>query len=139
MYQKKKVPSRKKIQVGMNLRNKILRACAKNSHLTQKEIAVRSGIHPVTLSKIIHGKGGSTKTITKIAEIIGADAGRILTVGIKKPKYSIRSLDEVLNDTRIFNQFIGGTDDRGLTWAWKRFNDTLREVQKHNRKLQSNY
>jgi transcriptional regulator with XRE-family HTH domain len=109
--------SRDNVRIGENLRQAILRARAKDPSLTNKQIAEVAGIHPVTLSRIASGYGASMATIESIAGVIGADANKILSKGTRKPLYSVRSIEEVLNDDRILYQFIGGCDDAAVDWA----------------------
>ena len=136
MYDNPKVPSRRNKQIGENLRLSILRAKRRNSALTQREIARVANINPVTLSRIIAGSGASRKTITKIAEAIGADPEKILTNGMRTPKYTARTLDEVINNWHILNQFVGGTDEQGLVWLRNKLVSITTAIRKHNLKIE---
>lgn len=123
-------------RIGYNLRGAVLRYCAKNRGVTQKQIALGAGVHPVTLSRILNGEGTSIKTMERIAAVVGADPVRILEKGRRTPKYTARSLDEVIGDDRILRQFVGETDDRGLQWAGERLRHVVSELEKHRLNLQ---
>lgn len=105
------------IRIGENLRKVIFRAMSKNPTLTQKQIAVQAKIHPVTLSRILSGAGASDETIERIAQTIGADASRIISVGRRVPKFSVKSIEDVIIDDRVLYQFIGGADNVALDWV----------------------
>jgi transcriptional regulator with XRE-family HTH domain len=107
------------IRIGENLRRAIFRAMSKNPALTQKQIAAQADIHPVTLSRILSGAGASDQTIERIAQAIGADAGRIISVGRRVPKFTVKSIEDVIADDRALYQFIGGADNVALEWARK--------------------
>ena len=111
--------SRETIRIGENLRQAILRARTYERKLTNALIAEKAGIHPVYLSRILAGSGASPDTIRRIANVIGADGDKILAKGKRKPLYSVRTIEEVLNDDRILYQFIGGCDDAAIDWARK--------------------
>ena len=123
-------------RIGFNLRAVVLRYQAKNPGVTQKEIAAKSGIHPVTFSRIINGEGTTTSTIQKIALVVGADPTRILDKGSKPPKYTARSLEEVVSDSRVLRQFVGETDQVGLDWANEKLWNIVTALKNHRMKLQ---
>jgi transcriptional regulator with XRE-family HTH domain len=95
----------------------MFRVMSKDPLLTQKSIADEAGIHPVTLSRILNGSGASNGTIRRISGVIGANAERIISIGRRTPKLSIKSIEDVILDERALNQFVGGADDVALSWA----------------------
>ena len=114
----------------------MLRAQKKNRRLKQSDIAKQAGIHEVTLSRVLNGSGASITTITKIAEVIGADPKRILTLGIRKPALKVRSFDELVNNTNKMYQFIGYNDPKALAWTRTKLIEIIQTLQKHRVKLQ---
>lgn len=113
--------SRESIRIGENLHQAILRAKAKDASLTNKSIAQAAGIHPVTISRITGGYGASHEVIRRVAYVIGADAERIITKGTRKPLYSVRTIEEILDNNVLLDQFVGGADPAALEWARKYF------------------
>jgi hypothetical protein len=109
--------NRENIRIGENLRQAIMRAKARDAWLTNKYIAEAADIHPVSLSRILKGYGASTGAITRVAAVIGADVEKILNKGTRKPIYSVRTIEEVINDNAILDQFIGGGDPVALDWT----------------------
>ena len=131
-----KVHNRVNVQIGYNLRCVMLRAQKKNRRLKQSDIAKQAGIHEVTLSRILNGSGASVMTITKIAEVIGADPKRILTVGIRQTKLKARSFEEILNNTNKMNQFIGYNDVVARNWTRRKLIEIVTALKKHRVKLE---
>jgi transcriptional regulator with XRE-family HTH domain len=134
--EKSKTMKNENERIGFNLRGAVLRYQAKNPGVTQRDIAAKSGIHPVTFSRILNGDGTTTSTIQKIASAIGADAYRILEKGKKTPKYTARSLQEVVEDSRVLRQFVGETDQVGLEWANRELWKIVTALKNHRMKLQ---
>ena len=126
---------RENIRIGENLRQAILRARVKDRHLTNASIAEAADIHPVHLSRILSGYGASADTIAKIAAVVGADVGKILKKGTRKPLYTVRTIEEVLNDDRILYQFVGGCDRAAFDWA----RETIYKVYATCRKRRATY
>jgi plasmid maintenance system antidote protein VapI len=124
------------VRIGENLRKAIFRAISKNPLLTQKNIASEAGIHPVTLSRILNGSGASNETIARIADVIGANAERIISIGRRTPKYTAKSLEEIVSDERILRQYVGPTDRAGLEWANTQLWRVVTALKNHRIKLQ---
>jgi len=123
-------------RIGYNLRGAVLRYCAKNDGVTQKEIAAAAGVHPVTLSRILNGEGTTYETIEKISSVVGANASRIIEKGRKIPKYTAKSLEDIVSDVRVLRQYVGPTDRIGLEWANKELLDIVTALKNHRMKLQ---
>ena len=123
-------------RIGFNLRGAVLRYMAKNSGVTQKNLAAGIGIHPVTLSRILNGEGTTFETLDKIARAVGADPNRILNKGSKPPKYTAKTLQEIVSDVRVLRQYIGPTDRTGLEWANKELWHIVNALKDHRMKLQ---
>ena len=122
---------RENVRVGENLRQAILRARARDANLTNKSIAQAAGIHPVHLSRIIGGFGASEATISRLAEVIGADAQKILSKGTRRPLYSVRCIEDVISDEAILYQFIGGGNQTALDWAKQKLFFIFDQCRKH--------
>jgi hypothetical protein len=122
--------NRENVRIGENLRQAILRARARYPSLTNKYIATTVGIHPVHLSRIINGYGASMATIEAIAGVIGVDANKIVTKGLRKPLYAVRTIEEVINDEAVLNQFVGGADPIALDWARERLRNIFEQCRK---------
>ena len=75
-------------------------------------------------------------TITKIAEVIGVDPKRILTVGVRQTKLKVRSFDELLNNTNKMNQFIGYNDADARNWTRRKLIEIVTTLKKHRVKLE---
>ena len=126
----KATPTREGTRIGENLRKAILRARTKDRSLTNVRIANEAHIHPVYLSKILSGYGASEATITAIATVIGVKPSKILTKGLRKPLYAVRTIEEVLNNEVVLNQFVGGADPIALDWARARLLNIYEQLRK---------
>ena len=123
-------------RIGYNLREKVLRYCAKNDGVTQRDIAIKAKVHPVTLSRILHGEGTTYETIEKIASVVGANPSKIIEKGKRTPKYTAKTLEEIVSDVRVLRQYVGPTDRIGLELANKHLWYVVTELKKHRMKLQ---
>ena len=123
-------------RIGFNLRAKVLRYMAKNTGVIQSDIAIKAGVHPVTLSRILNGEGTTLQTIEKICSVVGGNASRIIEKGRRANKYSIKTLEDVLNDNRKLSQFIGTTNRQELSYARGEIWAMQSELEKYRRGLQ---
>ena len=136
MYKKSRPINRDNQRIGYNLRGAVLRYLAKNHGIAQKDIAIAAGVHPVTLSRILNGEGTTLETIEKISSVVGANPSRILEKGRKTPKYSPKTLAEVVSDSRVLRQFVGPTDRTGLEWANQEIGRIVTTLTNHRLKIQ---
>ena len=136
MYKKSRPINRDNQRIGYNLRGAVLRYLAKNHGIAQKDIAASIGIHPVTFSRILNGEGTTISTVEKIANAVGADPDRILNKSSKIPKYTAKTLEEIVSDTRVLRQYIGETDRTGLEWANRELWRVVTALKNHRMKIQ---
>ena len=123
-------------RIGFNLRAHVLRYMAKNYGVTQRDIAVKAGVHPVTLSRILNGEGTTLETIEKISSVVGGNASKIIKKGRKTPKYTAKNLEEIVSDVRVLRQYVGPTDHIGLELATKHLWHVVTELKKRRMRLQ---
>ncbi len=109
---------------------------AKNDSITQEDIALKAGIHPGSLSRILNGEGTTLETIEKIVSVVGGNASKIIMKGSKTPKYTAKNLEEIVGDIRVLRQYVGPTNQAGLDWAQEKLWHIVITMKNHRMKIQ---